>query len=491
MRKLISVIALIIFVWVVAAQSRSTIYLSTATAPTSLADELERLCKCDRQFGPPAPVLDPKVLPVDVSLKDNKTCIEGSCQPCFDCYGWQLFLTLNWPAKPSGEPDPDAYFGRPGFLGNVGWETFASVYDIFGGGQPRAWAELGSGPRTVEGTSAVIHQNLVDYRQADHNWLTDWDRNLVRFEIRVNKDEFDYIVQNQLYDQDGLYKAFTTPTGAGVDLPSGKAGGIGSIEIKAAWRIVPKDREEYFRKNYKIANVKIPPSQDDVLVALVGLHITKKTPNSPQWVWATFEHQDNVPDGPPDPSKKYNFFNPAAPSNYKPNYNDPPARRSDRRVPVQVVRASPIDSRAIEINKAVHALISAKYPDSVWRNYNLIDVQWPTMPVFNRDPKSTAALPSGKPAPIVVANITMETYMQTQKSGGAAGTSPGGADRTDPGNLPATDPNYGKSSCIGCHRLSAITPTFVGKRGSWKTDYSMIFFKAKPKMITRKTTARR
>ena len=59
----------------------------------------------------------------------------------------------------------------------MGWETFASVYDIFGGGTPRAWAELDRGPRIVEGTSAVIHQNLVDYRQADHNWLTDQDRN--------------------------------------------------------------------------------------------------------------------------------------------------------------------------------------------------------------------------------------------------------------------------------------------------------------------------
>src|SRR5437762_13878 len=63
-----------------------------------LADELERLCKCDRQFGPPAPVLDP-TLPIDVSLKNNQTCPEGGCQPCFDCFGWQLFLTLNWPVK--------------------------------------------------------------------------------------------------------------------------------------------------------------------------------------------------------------------------------------------------------------------------------------------------------------------------------------------------------------------------------------------------------
>src|SRR5262249_45935266 len=144
------------------------------------------------------------------------------------------------------------------------------------------------------------------------------------------------------------------------------------------------------------------------------------------------------------------------------------------------IRANPLDARAVAINNAVHNLIASKYPDSVWRNYNLIDVQWPTEPVFNRDPKATDTLPSGKPAPVVVANITMETYMQLRKQGGGAGMTPGGKDRTDPGVITdSNDPRWGRSSCIGCHRLSATTPTFKGKKGSWKTDYSMIFFKAK------------
>lgn len=486
MRKLISVLALVTIVWFVTTQTRTTAYLSTGegardAVSTTLADDLVKMCNCDpdRRYGPPAPVLDPKVLPVDSTLKDNKNCPGGVCQPCFDCYGWQLFLTLNWPSKPSGEPDPAAYFGRPGDLGKVGWENFASVNELFGGGTPPPWEDLGKASRMVEGTSAVIHQNLTDYKQADHNWLTDQDRNLVRFELRVNKDEYEYIRSNKLYNQDGLYKAFTT--GDGIDLPSGKGGvGLGSIETKAAWRIVPKDREEYFTKNYKTAKVKIPPSPDEVLVALVGLHIIKKTPNSPQWVWATFEHQDNVPMiGQPEPGKKYNFFNQSAPGNYKPDYNDPPARRSDRRLPVQTVRVNPFDPRTIAINNAVHALISAKYPESVWKNYILISVQWPTEPVTNRNPKSTEPLPSGKPAPDVVANTTMETYMQNKDQGGGAGTSPGGKDRPDPGNLRPSDPRYGKSSCIGCHRLSAVTPAFKGKKGLWKTDYSTVFYKAK------------
>jgi hypothetical protein len=485
MRKLVSVLALVTMVWFVVAQPRTTIYLSTTkglshAAPASLAADIEKLCNCDKGSGPAAPVLDPKVLPIDVSLVNNKTCPENRCQPCFDCYGWQLFLSLNWPAKPSGEPDADAYFGRPGYLGKVGWETFANVYDLFGGGTPSAWAEIGGGARTVEGTSAVISQNLTDYRQADHNWLTDQDGNLVRYEIRLNKDEYEYIVQNRLYNQDGLFKAFSAD-GRGIQLPSGSpTGGIGTIEIKAAWRIVPKDREEYFTKNYKLAKVKIPPGRDDVLVALVGLHIAKKTPKSPQWVWATFEHKDNVPvdELNPDPATKYNFFNPRAPRGYRPNYDAPPPKKSDRRLPVQVIRVNKLPS-TVEINNAVHALISGRYPDSVWKNYNLISVQWPTDPAFGRDPKSTLALPSGKPAPVVVANITMETYMQTKDSGGGAGTTTGSGDFSDPGRLARDNADYGKSSCIGCHRLSAVTRALKGKTVLWKTDYSMVFFKAK------------
>jgi hypothetical protein len=481
MKKFVSLSVLVISIWVVTAQPRTTVYSTGVgprdTASATLADDLENLCNCDRQFGPPAPVLDPNVLPIDTSLKDNKSCPSGVCQPCFDCYGWQLFLTLSWPSKPSGEPDPGAYFGKPGSLDKVGWENFASVNELFGSGkEPPSWAELGKASRTIMHTSAVIHQNLTDYKQADHNWLTDQDHNLVRFELRVNKDEYEYIVQNKLYNQDGLYKAVST--GAGIDLPSGKGGGVGAIETKAAWRIVPKDREDYFMKNYKVAKVKIPPGQDEVLVALVGLHVIKKTPNSPQWVWATFEHKDNVPMiDHPESGKKYNFFNPSAPADYKPNYNAPPGRKSDPRVPVQVVRVNPLPSRTIAINDAVHALISSKYPDSVWKNYNLINVQWPADPVAGRVTKG--ALPSGRPAPVVVANSTMETYMQNQNTGGGAGMNAGGADANDPGTLPATNANRGKSSCIGCHRLSAVTPKFKGKTGSWPTDYSTIFFKAR------------
>src|ERR1044071_6736678 len=56
----------------------------------AFADDLAKLCGCVERFGPPAPTLDPTVLPIDVSLEDNTKCKGGSacpspngcCQPC-------------------------------------------------------------------------------------------------------------------------------------------------------------------------------------------------------------------------------------------------------------------------------------------------------------------------------------------------------------------------------------------------------------------------
>jgi hypothetical protein len=273
---------------------------------------------------------------------------------------------------------------------------------------------------------------------------------------------------------------------------------VGAIEVKAAWRIIPSARRDYFEQNYKVAHAKVydPESRtwNDRDVALVGMHIIKKTPHSPQWVWATFEHKDNAPvEGDPGRGRPWNFFNPDAPKDYKPSYLEPPTSSTPRNRPVQVVRvkqASSDDAGGKAINEAMHKMIEARFPSSVWRNYDLISVQWPADPDNPPDnpkpnPKSQAVLPSGQPRPRVLANTAMETYMQIKNSGGAAGLSP----------LPGTKPSFmdqgpettiadtdlGKSSCIACHRLSAVTPNFgklsTDKKG-WRTDYSTLFFKA-------------
>lgn len=472
-----------------------TLGVSNPSASSSIAEDLKGLCQCVKD--PLTPVLNPAILPPDVSLKSNKAgdpdaCKGGAqcpnpqtgcCQPCFDCYGWQLLIAMNWPTRAgSCDYDSSAYFGSPGDYKPVVWEKFKSDYDIFSGTEPTPWCT--DAPRELRTISKV--DRLEATRQADHNWLTAWDTpnigRVVRYEIRVNKLEFDYIVSNNLWNQQGLSKAFNTPAGGGIDLPNA------SIEVKAAWRVVPKGQEREFEGCYKVTKAMIPfddnnpdGRKEERTVALVGQHIIIKTPNSPQWVWATFEHKNNAPDAPgaPNPTdctKQWNFNNPDAPPDYKPNYDAPPTSRTPKNAPVQVVRTNlTVDSGAKAINDAMHELIRNKYKDSVWLNYNLVSVQWPSDPA-KPSPKSASALRAGKPRPLVLPNLTMETYQQTTDSGGGAGMPIG----SDPD---VSRENRGKSSCIGCHRISATLPSFRTLPGRpnnmWWTDYSTIFFKAK------------
>ncbi|MCL1127264.1 hypothetical protein [Shewanella surugensis] len=68
----------------------------------------------------------------------------------------------------------------------------------------------------------------------------------------------------------------------------------------------------------------------------------------------------------------------------------------------------------------------------------------------------------------------MESYFQEDHSGGGAGLTNGGGMESS-----FTADNFNKSSCIGCHRLSATTPQFVDHPDDfWYTDYSSVFFKA-------------
>jgi hypothetical protein len=475
-----------------------TVLFSTLSAPNRLDENLpalsssdltfEEACQCvhnpvwvpaplDRSLRPvTVPQLDPTILPVDVSLKKNQEgCGSQSgfnCSNCFECYAWQLFIALNWPVVSHGIPKLDAKFGEPGDRNAVVWETYKSIYDIFSrpGRKLPVW-DRGNGAKLLQSTSAVDRKSLIQELQADRNWLTDQNGELVRYETKVNKDIYEYIRNNNLHNQEGIYKAFTDPARDGIRLPDGSAfkpGEPGSIEIKAAWRIVPPGKLADFQQRYKISDATIPGRQGKVQVALVGLHIIKKTPNSPQFVWATFEHKENAPnsDEHPDPESKWNFYNPKAGDDVVPNWHTPPQKvgpdRTDQTTPVQVKREKSfrfVDKKD-SINDRMHKLIRARFPESVWLNYVLVTVQWPQKPEAQPH-KATERLPLGTPSPDYSANLTMETYLQGDNTPGTGGP--------------------GKSSCIGCHSRVASTPSFISdnQEKRWKTDYSAIFFKAK------------
>jgi hypothetical protein len=423
------------------------------------------------------PVLDPLCLPTDVGFALSE-CGAINCQGFVNRFAWQLFMSLNWPAISPGKPNPAAVFGEPGDMSPVVWETFADVAGLFSGQAPEPWGT--SSGKALAATSAVMH--LTDHLQVDKNWLTDQSGNLVFYEIKVNQDEFEYVVANSLYHQEGLFAAFQAG-GAGVVLPAGQEGvSAGAIEIKAAWRVVPEGKLDAFKGKYKLSRAVVGTGTTSVPVALVGLHIVKKTPTMHQMVWATFEHRDNMPDlnAPADRNVDYGFFDPTAPPGYVPNYQKPPqkfgAAPTPRDRPVQMLRVNQIEPNAPPVTAIAHDLIQKAEPQSVWLHYELVSAQWPEKPVLVAAGIEGQPLPNGTPAPAVLANTTMESYLQVANTDGGAGLTGGG--RND-GSVSAAD--FNKSSCIGCHRMAAVTPPFAAHPDApgWYTDYSSIFYKAK------------
>jgi hypothetical protein len=180
-------------------------------------------------------------------------------------------------------------------------------------------------------------------------------------------------------------------------LPMGSAqdGGIGSMELKAAWmEVTDPQNTKWDRCKLTSAIVPDPSTQKcrTATVALVGLHITHKTSSEPTWVWATFEHVDNAPNNNQDAgTTDWNFHDPSCTS--KPITNVPARCTLDGGssvtvtctpntvppyylgegcpppAPIQVTRLTPIDALATSTNQLVQQAIAQNYPDSVWRNY--------------------------------------------------------------------------------------------------------------------------
>ena len=127
----------------------------------------------------------------------------------------------------------------------------------------------------------------------------------------INRDEFEYFKQNKFantgnYDVGGPLEQLSWQSKP-LHFPDNIRGLLkqGAVEIKAAWRVMCTD-ESCIKKDdlsrYYVQDVQIynpDTSSGDICtpaqVGLVGMHIGHKTFWTPQWVWSTFEHVDNVP----------------------------------------------------------------------------------------------------------------------------------------------------------------------------------------------------
>jgi hypothetical protein len=100
-------------------------------------------------------------------------------------------------------------------------------------------------------------------------------------EVRRNKVAFQFIMDNDLWYQEGLAKAGFDAQGKRRETTL--AFPDGSIEIKAFWMKISEAQKSSFHWNY---------GQNGNLYGLLSLHIITRTLD--HWTWATWEHIDNI-----------------------------------------------------------------------------------------------------------------------------------------------------------------------------------------------------
>jgi hypothetical protein len=423
----------------------------------------------------------------------------------FDITSWQAFLALNWPVTDDANPSPNVPITSD--QGQPRWSFWRPSQSIFlpNGAKPAPWDALAAAREQREGSSAFLKTKAAwrqqaapeDNFQAFSGPLVDQNGKWARYEALVNHEEFDYIVNNTLYNLDGQVAFTQRDTNNEVDFPANVGTTKhGAIEIKLSWKEMgPNDDVHRFYTMKARVRIAGPPGPDGkpqfrtIHAGLVGMHISMRTASSQEWIWATFEQIDNVRQNPLEHGglSHANFMNPAlkdAPVNVLPAKNavpDPTGSTSYTTwyeslttTPVQVARINVptqrglndldarIESSVGELNKQVQAILHQN--NSVFQYYELIGTQWPVhqnAPAFaggqDSAPESIANKTPGDMIPTFLTNTTMETYFQKglQKAGPLEED-----DRLTDNNLIDSTMVTGTESCVGCHYSAGICVGF-------------------------------
>lgn len=385
--------------------------------------------------------------------------------PELDNFAWRAFVALNWPSLTDpahrGTPDRAKTIGDPG---PRVWETFKARYELLPVGPdggpiaPAPWETYDAvnpcgeavNPRTK---TLATFEPFMDFNQfafmgVAANPLVAQNRTYTRYETRMNKPQYSEL---SAWSQGEILPDLDHP----LRLPPG------SIAVKAAWRLLtakdtPAVRARYYVvKNANVVDVaktiaaqRVVCSKSDI--ALVGLHIVIRTKSRPQGLWTTFEHVDNVPPasaGEPDAKAAgvpYSYFNPSkrklglwpeygSTGTFPVSIDQPPKINPE---PNQVVRRHPLHLSTMSMNRHYWKLRGIK--GTVWANYMLVAIQWPTR-AHPIDPYNDGNFFPEKRKENLV-NTTMETYFQDSPS-----------------------------SCMSCHRAFNVRGRdFVGILGSFR-----------------------
>ena len=425
---------------------------------------------------PPAPVMS-AMLPVVVDLGTSNVHGPRDAQWFFDNFSWQEFIALNWPAAidpASGLPIRGVPNTSPGInMGSPGprvWESWKADWELFRPidpstgqmGVPTDWTSYALNPSSdpcpninppagsrifTQGTK--MDSLLPDFNQAFSSPLFAQNQLPARYDIHFNQTGYSMIQQNDWYAQLPSQVKFQTSPWFG-EIPQGAPYGI--IELKAAWRELKAtdDDSRYYWVTATVLDPGSPQTCRPAKMALVGFHIGHKTSLKAngqiigamtEWVWSTFEHIDNVPDGTPGQLKTYPFNNgQGTPPTNCPSPNQalncgydykPPKQKANQPFPanpkpVQVTRVTPISDTTAALNQQFRQFLKSQLGENtVWQYYQLVATQWPTIVKGqNFNPAGTYPFNCDCPFPNDhVANTTAETYFQQTDYGTGMGNS--------------------------------------------------------------------
>ena len=455
-----------------------------------------------------APVEFSATIPVDINPALRKELIASGdffeLNEVYNFYSWQALIAINWPLGADGNAlDNFTDNGTPSWLQ---WKEAFQVYRSDGKqpapwGSPRSDSGLDIKTAILSDTDARIilssntpthptSRNIADETdQAFAGKLYDQNGNVVVYEVLMNKEEFDYVLENKLFNINGQIEFSKTNTEANFPEGNYETQKLGATEIKLAWKILEDSdyKERYFSdEGYIINDTTGNPEKKNL--GLIGFHISQKTPTGKQWVWSTFEHIDNLDQNIIEVNGKRTLIHPTltnpdceicpvnidndnntytyhetAHGNYRKINNDSLKYYAEsKQMKTQSKRMVDIPVRVDRVNKLMQAYF--KDQGSVWQYYQLIDTQYPidqnAQPATSTAteyyiPNSVVNKPGGKPNLAFLTNISMETFFQ--KGNQIAGLME---------NSQSDFTIFGTESCMGCHSSAYLIKSYVPAKDS-------------------------
>jgi len=394
----------------------------------------------------PAKCPDPPALcwqpPHDVGL---------TIDPGFDDFSWRSFVALVWPsASGRGAPDQSA---RPGAANRIPvFLTYKADWEVFqpDGSEPSAWSsyDVKKTPcRGKTGTWSIppgalqlaaftkFGNVLLASRGGFAGPLISQNKQYTRILAAFNEVAFDNIRNQSWYLQSELLP----------DVNFERDADGNPIAIKSAWVVITEGMNA---KRFYTTQAYVLDTKNDkctpVTVGLVGLHIVTKTAKRPQWIWSTFEQIDNIPqdgaappytyhDGTAQPMPERNPYFTATPVPCDPHPAKDPC-------PFNVTRVHPIAALTGDTNKIYRETL-AKEGSGVSQYYQLIMTQRTKPENSTKDGRPDNTIPGSGTAPMTsFANVTMETFEQSEITSGCMACHNSAAVYSDQGvQNPATD----------------------------------------------------